>query len=98
MFIKHFKLPLALIDLDVALVFGGTAGVLVIDGGFPVFEEVADHPHVVVLFSGGFVGHLLELGGFNESGGVPLGHPCASVERSQFEVGIDVADIYFGLS
>ena len=98
MFVKHFELPFAFIDLDVVFVLGGAVCVLVVDSGFPVFEEVTDHSHIVVLFSRGFVCHLLELGGFNQSGGVPLGHPCAPVEGSQFEVGIDVADIYFGLS
>ena len=98
MFIKHFKLPFAFVDFNIAFVLGSTACVLVVDCGFPVLEEVSDHSHIVVLFSGSFVGHLLELGGFNQSCGVPLGHPCAPVEGSQFEVGIDIADIYFGLS
>lgn len=66
---------------------------LVVDGGFPVLEEVADHPHIIVLFGSGLVDLVLELWGLDQFPGIPLGHPGHAVESSEFEVRVDVSDV-----
>jgi hypothetical protein len=94
---KHGAFLLPLVDLDAALLAGGAAVALVVEGRLPVLEEVRGDTHIVVLFCSGLCGQSLELRGLYQSVGVPRGQSRHAVQGSQFELGVDVADVNFCL-
>ena len=93
--IEHFELSLAFVYLDAALVLCIICVVFIEYCWFPVFEEMSNHAHIIVLLCCGLACLTFELGSFNEPWSIPLWHPCHPVEWSQLEMSIDVPDIYF---
>lgn len=88
MLVEHLEIPLAFVYLYAGLVSTVDSPVLVVHSRLPLSEKVSHHPHIIVLLDCGLVDLVVKLRGFYQSGGVPVGHACYSVEGSEFEVGV----------